>query len=458
MVIFTLGGLLAGNRNTNGSFNNLFSNANFWSSLQSSSNAWNRKLNSGTTVNRNTNNKANGLSVRCLKNWLLPLSFMDKLFQKQLLYDLFWAYYGARKNKRNTINALVFEIDYETKLFKLYEDLITKKYEIGPSICFISFNSVKREVFAADFRDRVVHHLVYNYINPIFEKYFINDSYSCRTGKGTSYGIKRLNHFIRSCSENNKQNCYILKLDIKGYFMGIDKNILYGKIKLSLRAERSNLIIDFILPLIHKIIFHEPTKNCIIKGRRENWVGLPKSKSLFFASENKGLPIGNLTSQLFGNIYLNEFDHFIKRKLGCKYYGRYVDDIVIVHKNKECLKLIMQVIKSYLKDNLFLELHPKKVYLQHSSRGVSFLGTFIKPHRIYIKNKTKGNFYKKIQQFGSMSDSKFLASTNSYLGIMANFNTYKLRKNILENCLCVGLKEKFIASLDYKKIILKKTL
>jgi len=449
-----LGGLLAGNRNTNGSFNNLSSNGNFWSSVQSGSNAWNRNLNSGNaTVNRNANSKANGFSVRCLKNWHLPPVLMDNFFQKQLLYDLFQAYYDARENKRNTINALKFEIDYEKKLFGLYEDLLSGKYEIGPSICFISFNPVKREVFAADFRDRIIHHLIYNYISPFFENLFINDSYSCRPGKGTSCGIKRLNYFIRSCSENYKKNCYILKLDIEGYFMSIDKNILYKKVESLLQTKRPNLDLDFLLPLIRKVIFHDPIKNCIIRGRRADWFGLPKSKSLFYAGKNKGLPIGNLTSQLFGNVYLNDFDHFMKRKLVLRYYGRYVDDIVIVHQNKEYLKSIIPTVRKYLKDNLFLELHPNKIYIQYFSKGVSFLGAIIKPYRIYVKNKTKGNFYKKLiiwrriisEKGGKITKNdlkKILACVNSYLGIMGQYNTHKLRKAVLKKSLGGGLKRK----------------
>ncbi|MDP3882658.1 MAG: reverse transcriptase domain-containing protein [Candidatus Staskawiczbacteria bacterium] len=362
----------------------------------------------------------------------------------QLLYDLFRAYYDARKNKRSTINALAFEIDYETKLFELYNELISEKYEISPSICFISFKPTKREIFAADFRDRIVHHLIYNYISPFFERLFINDAYSCRKNKGTSYGIKRLNHFIRSCSENYKKDCYILKLDIKGYFMAIDHNILYQKVENTINRFRkeASFDVDFILRLIHKIIFHNHIKNCKIKGKREDWQGLPKSKSLFYAKKDKGLPIGNLTSQLFGNVYLNEFDHFVKYKLACKYYGRYVDDIAVVNKNKEYLKSIILVIKNYLEKELFLEMHPNKIYLQHFSKGVAFLGTIIKPRRIYIRNRTKGNFYKKINYWNKLFSEKggklekedtlkFLASMNSYLGMLKQFNTHKLRKSIL---------------------------
>ena len=236
---------LAGNRNTTGAFNNRATNANFWSSSQSGSNAWNRNLNSSNaTVNRNTNSKANGFSVRCLKDreiyivetrhCLVSTAGKNKFMvdnYSQLKLDLFRAYYDARKNKRNKLNSLAFEIDYEKKLLELADEIWNRRYSPGQSVCFISHKPVKREIFAASFRDRVVHHLIYSYINPIFERLFINDSYSCRPGKGTSYGIKRLDHFIRSCSENYKKDCYILKLDIRGYFMSINRKILYDKIE-----------------------------------------------------------------------------------------------------------------------------------------------------------------------------------------------------------------------------------
>jgi len=374
---------------------------------------------------------------------------MDTSSDKQLLYDLFQAYFDARKNKRNTINALAFEIDYERKLFKLYEEIKNGKYEIGPSICFIIFKPVQREVFAADFRDRIVHHLIYNYVSPLFERLFIYDSYSCRKEKGTSCGIKRLDHFIRSCSQNYSRDCHILKIDIKGYFMSMDRSILYRKIENTLQRFKNgvNFDIDFVLRLIREVVFHDPTQNCVIRGRKDNWQGLPKTKSLFFAGENRGLPIGNLTSQLFGNVYLNDFDHFVKHRLGIRYYGRYVDDIIIAHEDKEYVKSIIPVLREHLRSQLSLELHPDKVYLQYFSRGVNFLGTVIKPYRIYIQNRVKGNFYRKIRYWNNFlsrkghqltgADAKqFLSSINSYLGIMKHYHTYKLRrKMITENLL-----------------------
>lgn len=393
---------------------------------------------------------------------------MGNFSDKQLLYDLFQAYFDARKNKRNTINALAFEVDYERNLFRLYEKIKNRTYEINPGVCFIIFKPVQREVFAADFRDRIVHHLIFNYINPLFERLFIFDSYSCRKGKGTSRGIKRLDHFIRSCSRNYSRDCYALKIDIKGYFMAMDHSILYQKIEKTLQRFSSSVDfdIDLVRWLIRKVVFNDPTKNCFIKGKRENWQGLPETKSLFSAGQNKGLPIGNLTSQLFGNVYLDDFDHFIKNKLGCRHYGRYVDDLVIVHQDKEYLKSLIPRLREYLCNELLLELHRNKIYLQHFSKGINFLGTVIKPYRIYVRNRIKGNFYRKIQcwnnflasrknEFGNEIFKTFLASLNSYLGIMKHYNTYKLRKKMLTRILSVDIQNDFSFSNDYAKLTAK---
>ncbi|MGR3218585.1 MAG: reverse transcriptase domain-containing protein [Candidatus Anammoxibacter sp.] len=390
-------------------------------------------------------------------------------FETDLLYDLFQAYYDTRRNKRSTINAISFEIDYESKLFQLYEEIKNREYKISRSIGFIIFNPVQREIFASDFRDRIVHHLIYNYINPIFERRFINDCYNCRTGKGTSYGVKRLAHFVRSCSRNYTRDCYILKLDIEGYFMSIDRSLLHKIVEGTLNRFCKNVDfdMDLILYLIRKVVFNDPVKQCVIKGSKNDWNGLPKSKSLFFAGKNKGFPIGNLTSQLFGNVYLNEFDHFIKYRLGFKYYGRYVDDLVIIHPDKEYLKSIIPLLREYLQDQLLLKLHPKKIYLQHYSKGVNFLGTVIKPYRNYIGNRTKGNFYQRIQYWNNFISEKqfkltednikrFLSSMNSYLGIISNCKTYKLRKKMLKECLSAHFwKYVYISAGSHKKLAIK---
>ena len=184
-------------------------------------------------------------------------------------------------------------------------------------------------------------------------------------------------------------------------------------------------------------------KNCRIRGKRGDWQGLPRSKSLFYAKPGHGLPIGNLTSQLFGNVYLNDFDHFVKCWLGCRYYGRYVDDMVFIHRDKMFLKSIIPKIRNYLKRELKLELHEKKIYFQHSSKGVKFLGAVIKPHRIYIANRSKGNFYARIWEWnellkagGNKTDKeqaeKIIAVANSYLGLMKHYRTAKLRRKMFD--------------------------
>lgn len=369
-----------------------------------------------------------------------------------LLIDLFRAYYDARKNKRNAQSALAFELHYERELFRLRDEIINKRYKPRPSICFIVNIPVKREVFAADFRDRIIHHLIYNYISTVFDNRFINDSYSCRKGKGTHYGIKRVDHFIRSCSENYHSDCYILKIDIKGYFMSIDRSLLYEKVKRQLINHAAGIKGDLysILYLIRETIFNDPTHDCIMKCSGSEWKDLPASKSLFHAGRNKGLPIGNLTSQLFANIYLDQLDHYVKKELKILYYGRYVDDIVIVHPDKEYLKSVISDIRHYLKKSLLLELHPKKIYLQHYTKGVVFLGAVIKPYRTYIASRTKSNFYQAVKRFNNLVSNgqasqellnRFICGTNSYLGILKHYKTGRLREYILRKKLsCVWWK------------------
>lgn len=370
------------------------------------------------------------------------LNLFAELDKEKLIFDLFKAYYDARKNKRNKPSQLAFEKHLEANVFALADEIINYNYTPKPSICFVVNKPVKREIFAADFRDRVVHHFIYNYISPIFEKTFINDSYSCRIDKGTHYGIKRIDKFIRSCSQNYSKNCYILKLDIKGYFMAMNKNILFDKIKSGLIKfkHKINFDLPLIVYLIEKTIFNDPTQNCIIKGKMEDWAGLPQTKSLFYAQHNCGLPIGNLTSQLFGNIYMNEFDHWIKKELHIKYYGRYVDDFILIHESKDYLQSVIPKLSNFLLSTLQLTLHPNKIYLQHYSKGVKFLGAVIKPNRIYIANRTKGNFYAAIEKQNKIArDHKpskeeqkaFQSSTNSYLGIMKHYKTYKIRKKYI---------------------------
>ena len=356
------------------------------------------------------------------------------------LADLFEAYADCRTNKRNTMNALAFELDYEQELVTLWQEINAGTYAPGRSIAFIIDRPVKREIFAADFRDRVVHHLLINKLNPLFEKVFIYDSYACRKGRGTHFGIQRIDRFIRQCSHNYTKDCAVLKLDIQGFFMAIDKRILWAKLRDLIMHQYHHSDKDIVLALCHKVLSNNPTKNCFIKGIRHDWHDLPPDKSLFHSAPSCGLPIGNLTSQIFANVYLNALDHFIKHDLGIRYYGRYVDDFVLVHPSHEHLKATIPQIADFLQSQLKLTLHPRKVYLQHYSKGVPFLGRVIQPNHIKSGARIKGNFYDAIIRHNQVTknhkpsreeQAAFLSSTNSYLGILKHYNTYGLRKRML---------------------------
>lgn len=334
-------------------------------------------------------------------------------------------------------------MNLETNLIALWQEIQERKYEIGKSIAFIVERPVKREIFAGNFRDRIVHHLVINQLNPILEKKFIYDSYSCRVDKGTLFGIRRVEKFMRQATDNYTQDAYILKLDIAGFFMNINKNILFSSVSEIICQDVIEQDQDLLLYLCEKIIFNNPKANCIIKGKGEDWLGLPKSKSLFFSDFDTGLPIGNLTSQVFANLYLHTLDTFIKKSLKIWYYGRYVDDFILIHHDCEYLKWAISAIRSFLSEHLKLSLHPRKIYLQYFSKGVSFLGALIKPYRIYVGKRIKTNFYRAIGAINRMitedarilqnrvKQKQILSTLNSYLGLIQHFDALTLRKKLL---------------------------
>lgn len=307
------------------------------SSEYSQNNAWNVNYN-GNNNNNNKNNNNYVRSVRALAaNHSISScpSLFDQTTPSQIrIEDLFQAYYDCRRNKRRTSNAMAYEVDFERNLVELYEDINNGTYQIGASLAFIVQKPVKREVFAADFRDRIVHHFVINKINPIFEKLFINDSYSCRKGKSSLYGITQISEFIRRCSQNYTRDAYILKLDIEGFFMHIRKDLLFNKIRNIIEEQYFNDDKSVIIGLCRQIIYNNPTLNCRFRGSRSNWKGLPHSKSLFGVNADCGQPIGNLSSQIFANVYLDALDKFVTHTLQFNYYGRYVDDFIIIHHDK----------------------------------------------------------------------------------------------------------------------------
>ncbi|MDD5197924.1 MAG: RNA-directed DNA polymerase [Candidatus Gracilibacteria bacterium] len=382
------------------------------------------------------------------------------------IHELFEAYYECRRNKRGTANALAFELDYESSLLALYTEVQNGTYRVGKSIAFIVDKPVKREIFAGDFRDRVIHHYIIRKLNPVFEKLFIHDSYSCRVGKGTLFGIRRIDRFIRQATANYTKDAHVLKLDIQGFFMNIDRTILLSQIRNIIDTKYSSDDAEELFWLCTKVVQNDPTKNCTIKGRREGWVGLPRSKSLFFSAPGVGLPIGNLTSQIFANLYLHELDIFVKKELKIRYYGRYVDDFVLVHEDSEYLKESIVLIRTFLSEHLRLELHPKKIHFQHASKGVAFLGAYIKPWRIYVGKRMKGSFFETIEEInrmivgdtGILQDRKtqklFLSNINSYLGLMRHYDSFTIRKKLLFS-LHASFWNHFYISEQYRLVVAK---
>lgn len=270
----------------------------------------------------NNNNRYNGQSVRAVcQSQHLSFASVFCLSRQQLLSDLYEAYYDARRHKRNKPYQKRFEANLDENLNELCDELFSRTYKPRPSTCFIITDPKKREVFAADFRDRIVHHLYYNYMHEMFERTFIHDTYSCIKGRGTHYGIGRLESHIRKESQGFTVPCYVMKMDIRGYFMHIDRRRLLDICVATIdrmalhrvskhRCERwcEVVDIDFVKYLTSEIVMLDSLVGCSVKGEPSDWDNLPHDKSLFHTPQGCGLPIGNLTSQLFSNVYLNVLD------------------------------------------------------------------------------------------------------------------------------------------------------
>ena len=374
---------------------------------------------------------------------------------------LYRAYLDCRKNKRKTINALKFEMNLERNLFQLQKELNSGTYKPGRSICFVVKDPSPREIFAADFKDRVVHHLLIREIETMGEKSFIFDTFSCRKNKGTHLAIKRLRKFIEKARKNHKKRVFYLQLDISGFFMAINHHILYSLFEeLISKQNKSRQWKTDVLWLAETIIFHKPTKNYVIKGNPSLFKLIPSRKSLFKSPENKGLPIGNYSSQFFANLYLNELDQFIKRELRCKYYVRYVDDFIILDENKEKLKHLKDKINLFLKENLDLELSSSKTKLQPVDKGIKFLGYFVKPDYILVRQRVVKRMKNKLYEISKNAEetkdlNKILAILNSYYGHFRHAFSFNLRKNIYENHL-EGLQKKFLPKPNYSFLELNK--
>jgi hypothetical protein len=337
--------------------------------------------------------------------------------------ELFQAYYDCRKTKRNTWNALKFEQNLERNLMDLYYELTSQKYTPGRSIMFVVTRPKSREIWAAEFKDRIVHHILYNRYAKTFYNRFIFDSYACIPEKGTLKAAQRLQKFMQEYKSKDAKQTFFLKVDISNFFVSINKNILD---KLLAKHIKDNWWIW----LARRILYADPRLNVYIKSPTELLNKIPKHKSLLLAPDSLGLPIGNLSSQFFANIYLNELDQFAKHVLKLKHYVRYVDDIVILSKSSFHLFKVSKNINDFLNKNLYLSLHPKKTQINCVDYGVNFVGYIVKPFCKYLRRSTVNNMYQKV--YKNKKDAlEMRASVNSYFGILRSANSFKERQRLV---------------------------
>ncbi len=348
--------------------------------------------------------------------------------------NIYRQYLLCRKNKRNTVNALRFEVNQEKELVRLQEELIGHTYRPGRSVCFFSEKPKLREIFAADFRDRIVHHILVDYLESIWEPVFIHDSYACRKGKGIHRGVAALSKFIRRVTHNTCRRAWYLQLDIENYFMSLDKGILFSLIKRRC-PDRDALWLSEVL------VFHDCTVKPIVRGDARLAARLPPHKTLFQAVSGKGLPIGNLNSQFFANVYLNSLDQFVKHQLKCRWYVRYCDDFVLLAENRERLESWEKAIAAYLADELALLLNKKARRLLPVSNGVNFLGYIVRAEYLLVRRRVIANLLAKlavfekrlvsmegiyrIYHFDRQTLDNLHATFTSYLGHFKHAGTFK---------------------------------
>ncbi len=376
----------------------------------------------------------------------------NKAYENFLLHELWVAYLDARKGKKKTIDEHRFELNAMENLLALRDSLVRRYYHPSRGVTFIVHDPVTREIVAAPFRDRVVHHFLYNVSADWWDRRFLPDSYSCRKNKGTLYGQKRLARHIRQVTKNYTIPAYAVKLDIQGYFMSLNHQLLYDRVLWGLeqqfyhsqKTDRENHIrcspayktqfYELLRYVWHEIIFDHPMKNIVIRGHRSNWRHLPANKSLFHQPPDRGIVIGNLTSQLLSNIFLDQLDRFIHFDLGYAHYGRYVDDFFIIVPMSERDQLLrdVAVIEKYLLNDLKLTLHPKKQHKQPVDRGVPFIGAVVYPGFIYPSRRARANAYAAAYKLAT-TGSGDLDGFYSRMGCLEHINSHKFFRELFDS-------------------------
>lgn len=301
---------------------------------------------------------------------------------------LAWSEFIREKASKNDVAE--FSINLGSRLVSLHEELVYHIYRHGVYQMFHISDPKPRVISKACVRDRLVHHAVYRILYPLFDWTFIFDSYSCRIGKGTHKAINRFAHFARKVSRNNTRTCWVLQCDIQRFFDSIDHDVLLAILK-------KHIADPDILWLLENII------------------------ASFHTNENKGLPLGNLTSQLLVNVYMNEFDQYAKHVLGARYYIRYADDFVFLSDNREELEIMLTAVQKFLQTRLRLVLHPDKVHIKTLASGIDLLGWVHFPTHRVLRTATKRRMIKRLY------DHPTREMVASYQGLLRHGNTYKLR-------------------------------
>ena len=310
---------------------------------------------------------------------------------------LLQAWEAFRKEKTNKRDVQVFSLRLEDNLFALHTALKRETYRHGAYESFWVNDPKRRHIHKACVTDRVLHHLLYTYLYELFDPMFIHDSYSCRLDKGTHKGVVRLVAFARKESANYTKDCWALQFDIKQFFASADHTILKQLLTKKISDER-------ILRLLAKVIdsFHAAT------------------------GPGKGIPLGNLTSQIFANIYLHELDQYMKHILKTQFYIRYADDGVVLAASKPHLIGLIIPISDFLQKYLLLSLHPRKVTVRKLSWGIDFLGYIVLPHYVLPRTKTKRRLLKRVREADQSESSNQMIE--SYLGYLSHVKANKLQE------------------------------
>ncbi|MBC2731347.1 RNA-directed DNA polymerase [Thiobacillus sp.] len=322
--------------------------------------------------------------------------------------ELVDAYFDCRHNKRNTASALAFEQDLERNLAHLYDELAAGDYRPGRSICFVVTRPKPREVWAADFRDRIVHHLLYNRVAPRFYASFIADSCACIPGRGTLYAAQRLEAKVRSITQNWSRPAHYLKLDLANFFVSIDKCILRDQLA-------ARITEPWWMQLAETILFHDPRQDFEYRGNPSLLDRVPPHKQLARQQAHLGLPIGNLSSQFFANVYLDVLDQHVKHRIGAPHYVRYVDDFILLHESPQWLNAAHDEIEAFLPARLNARLNPSKTILQPVDRGVDFVGHVIKPWHRSTRRRTVNEAIRRVR---TIDHTDLFETANSYFGLL----------------------------------------